>query len=74
VFADFDGDDLSLRGFPEWLLKEAQDLTPATALADLKARIKREVLEEAAKLADDWVIGPGNLAAELRRMAGGDHA
>jgi len=61
--------------------------TPATALADLKARMKREVLEEAAKLVIDHPLlflpatpSPEAMslgeavAAELRRMAGEEHA
>jgi hypothetical protein len=55
-------------------------LTGPAALADLKARVRREALEEAAKLADVYneapyfSTGAEMIAAELRRMAGGPHA
>ncbi len=45
---------------------------PTTALADLKARIRREVLEEAAKSFEDGLCelwSADDAAAELRRMA-----
>ena len=51
-------------------IRKAYRLTPSAALTDLKAGVRRETLKEVAKLADEWVVGPGNLALELRRMAG----
>jgi hypothetical protein len=67
-FAEFDGEDLSLRGFPERLMEEARDLTPTTALAELKARWKREGLEEAAKHLHNCEMDVEAIT-ELRRMA-----
>jgi hypothetical protein len=46
---------------------EFRAMLPPTTLANLKAQVRREVLEEAAKYFDDcW----SRVAAELRRMAG----
>jgi hypothetical protein len=62
-----------------WIPNEIWDANaPSTALAELKARIRSEVLEEAAQGFDNeqkrWIWNAFDIAVELRRMAGGEHA
>ncbi len=66
----------------EHIAINALSLAGPTALAELKARVRREVLEEAAKYYDSRQAAPSEefeslftceeIAAELRRMAGGE--